>query len=108
MAAIINETPERILVVERLLGNANEQLSDHEILVRTVTVLEQRLQETLEEISREKETAAVSAKRVRFLEKQLESSLANNLCPDHRDKQYGKPCLACTIETLERKTNVKG
>lgn len=32
------------------------------------------------------------------------SSLANNLCPDHRDKQYGKPCLACTIESLERKT----
>lgn len=25
------------------------------------------------------------------------------LCPDHRDKQRGKPCLACTVETLERK-----
>jgi hypothetical protein len=24
------------------------------------------------------------------------------LCPDHRDKQIGKPCLACTVETLER------
>lgn len=30
------------------------------------------------------------------------NSLANNLCSDHRDKQTGKPCLACTIETLER------
>ncbi len=29
------------------------------------------------------------------------SSLANNLCPDHRDKQAGKPCLACEIETLK-------
>lgn len=29
-------------------------------------------------------------------------SLANNLCPDHRDKQQGKPCLACTIEKLGR------
>ena len=29
-------------------------------------------------------------------------TLANNLCPDHRDKQTGKPCLACTIETLTR------
>jgi hypothetical protein len=29
-------------------------------------------------------------------------SLANNLCPDHRDKQYGKPCLACEIERLEK------
>lgn len=30
-------------------------------------------------------------------------SLANNLCPDHRDKQRDKPCLACSVETLERK-----
>lgn len=28
------------------------------------------------------------------------TSLANNLCPDHRDKQAGKPCLACEIEAL--------
>lgn len=27
----------------------------------------------------------------------------NNLCPDHRDKQAGKACLACEIETLNRK-----
>lgn len=24
------------------------------------------------------------------------------LCPDHRDKQLGKECLACMIEALER------
>lgn len=24
------------------------------------------------------------------------------LCPDHRDKQSGKPCLACEVERLER------
>jgi hypothetical protein len=24
------------------------------------------------------------------------------LCPDHRDKQTGKTCLACRIEKLER------
>lgn len=35
------------------------------------------------------------------------STLANNLCPDHRDKQHGKRCLACTIEQLERKTSVQ-
>ncbi len=29
------------------------------------------------------------------------SSLANNLCPDHRDKQAGKPCLACEIDRLK-------
>lgn len=33
---------------------------------------------------------------------QARGTLANNLCPDHRDKQTGKPCLACTIETLTR------
>ena len=27
---------------------------------------------------------------------------ARPLCPDHRDKQRGKSCLACRIETLER------
>jgi hypothetical protein len=29
-------------------------------------------------------------------------TLANNLCPDHRDKQTGKPCLACEIERKDR------
>ncbi len=27
---------------------------------------------------------------------------ARPLCPDHRDKQHGKPCLACRIEELEK------
>ena len=34
-----------------------------------------------------------------ILKKKNATSLSNNLCPDHRDKQVGKPCLACTIET---------
>lgn len=34
----------------------------------------------------------------RIAEVKSNNSLANNLCPDHRDKQVGKPCLACTIE----------
>lgn len=38
-----------------------------------------------------------------ILEIKNRGTLANNLCPDHRDKQTGKPCLACTIETLTRK-----
>jgi len=25
------------------------------------------------------------------------------LCPDHRDKQRGRPCLACTIEVRDKK-----
>lgn len=77
--------------------------------------VKRELQEAREEIARHHkdfdrwETMADNAnKRARMLEKQLQGSLANNLCPDHRDKQYGKPCLACTIETLERKANVQG
>lgn len=43
------------------------------------------------------------AKKNLILEKKNSISLANNLCPDHRDKQVGKPCLACTIESLEKR-----
>lgn len=36
------------------------------------------------------------------LSQRATNSLANNLCPDHRDKQAGKSCLACEIEQLNR------
>ena len=38
---------------------------------------------------------------IETLRKKCECSLANNLCPDHRDKQQGKLCLACEIERLQ-------
>lgn len=41
------------------------------------------------------------AKLVAILVVRARGTLANNLCPDHRDKQAGKPCLACRIEQLE-------
>lgn len=37
---------------------------------------------------------------VERLRLQAKHSLANNLCSDHRDKQKGKPCLACEVEHL--------
>jgi hypothetical protein len=37
-----------------------------------------------------------------ILQLKCSGSLANNLCPDHRDKQTGKPCLACEIERLSK------
>ena len=40
-------------------------------------------------------------KQNRILEVKNASSLANNLCPDHRDKQAFKSCLACEIERLK-------
>ncbi len=36
----------------------------------------------------------------RLLMVKTTNSLANNLCPDHRDKQQGKSCLACENERL--------
>lgn len=57
----------------------------------------------------EKENAALrhelaeANRKLAITELKASGSLANNLCSDHRDKQQGKPCLACTIETLNRK-----
>jgi hypothetical protein len=36
------------------------------------------------------------------LRTKCDNSLSNNLCPDHRDKQRGKACLACEIERLQK------
>jgi hypothetical protein len=41
--------------------------------------------------------------KLRIAELKNKGTLANNLCPDCRDKQVGKPCLACTIQSLEAK-----
>jgi hypothetical protein len=38
---------------------------------------------------------------LKILRVKCSGTLANNLCPDHRDKQVGNPCLACTIEKLQ-------
>jgi hypothetical protein len=41
-------------------------------------------------------------KENRVLQIKAAGTLANNLCPEHRDKQTGKPCLACRVEKLEK------
>lgn len=38
---------------------------------------------------------------LKILRVKCSGTLANNICPDHRDKQVGNPCLACTIEKLQ-------
>lgn len=43
-------------------------------------------------------------KEIKILRLKNQHSLANNLCPDHRDKQAGKKCLACEIEVLRNLT----
>jgi hypothetical protein len=42
------------------------------------------------------------ARKLAVADKKNQHSLVNNICPDHRDKQQGKPCLACEIENAER------
>lgn len=90
-------------------------MSDLEALKQELQEVRGKLEEAQQEIARHhkdfdrwEEMADNANRRARMLEKQLQGSLANNLCPDHRDKQYGKPCLACTIETLERKAHANG
>jgi len=51
------------------------------------------------------ELAAEAAAEIEQLTLKCKGSLANNLCPDHRDKQAGKPCLACEIELLTAELN---
>lgn len=47
----------------------------------------------------ELERAAREAKRLNFIiESERRATLHNNLCPDHRDKVAGKPCLMCELE----------
>lgn len=41
-------------------------------------------------------------RKLKVTELKARGSLANNLCPDHRDKQNGKPCLACENERLKK------
>jgi hypothetical protein len=53
-------------------------------------------------IAKERQIREAAEKENKVLRIKCANSLANNLCPDHRDKQTFKPCLACTIETTER------
>ena len=46
------------------------------------------------------EQIAALTKQNKILEIKNKGTLTNNLCPDCRDKQAGKPCLGCTIQTL--------
>ena len=57
------------------------------------------LQRQCEVCERDEEIARL-AKKLRIAELKASGTLATNLCPDHRDKQLGKPCLACEIERL--------
>lgn len=63
---------------------------EHNRLIEQNIILTARLAEA------EAARGAFTARMVGAIERQ------RPLCPDHRDKQTGKPCLACTIEAAER------
>jgi len=50
---------------------------------------------------------AAALKAQKIAELKASASLANNLCPDHRDKQNGKPCLACSLEEAQRDAEIR-
>ena len=54
------------------------------------------------EVCERDEEIARLAKKLRIAELKASGTLATNLCPDHHDKQLGKPCLACEIERLNK------
>lgn len=55
------------------------------------------------QLARVRAQLAAVEKALHIAELKNRGTLANNLCPDHRDKQTGKPCLACSVESLEDK-----
>jgi hypothetical protein len=60
------------------------------------------LEMVLDELDRQRAEIEMLTKAIRIVELKASGTLANNLCPDHRDKQTGKPCLACEVERLTR------
>lgn len=74
-------------------GDEVDQSVKAESLMEYINTLKDRFDFLKAEVGRlEKENKILSLK--------CKGTLANNLCPDHRDKQAGKQCLACTVESL--------
>ena len=62
--------------------------------------------EVIDHIDSLKQQLQVAERNVRIERLKNKGTLANNLCPDHRDKQQGQPCLACIIEKLTKQLQV--
>ena len=59
------------------------------------------MQEKEAEIARLQADLAAAKKAQHIAE--LRANQLHDFCPDHRDKQRDKPCLACSLETANRK-----
>jgi len=90
------ETPRTdALYRERLQWAADNPVADKDSEITRMLCEPQRWISFARQL--ERELTAVNAE-LRLEKKKNANSLANNLCPDHRDKQTRKPCLACEIE----------
>jgi len=85
----------RVQELETLNRELDFKLHDQELLAKANAEHASQRGQRVRELERENEILTIKNR----------GTLANNLCPDHRDKQIGKPCLACTIETLTREKN---
>ncbi len=91
-------------------GRAPGQYIIHEqvaALTRDVETLFQYIENLHIKVTRLSSKLEEQAKEIKILELKNKSSLANNLCPDHRDKQAGKSCLACEIERKDKEITRK-
>lgn len=70
--------------------------------IQTREMIEYILGDSLAEIAALHARCEEQEKVIAILELKNKGTLANNLCPDCRDKQVGKPCLACTIQSQEK------
>ena len=64
--------------------------------------VESDCRQAADELDRQRAQIERLTKALRIVELKASGTLANNLCSDHRDKQTGKPCLACEVERLTR------
>lgn len=112
--AIIAEQEARLRSQEAQISEQAQEIMDMKGWIWQYRQNSDRIGKYLEPIREKRSTgepARGDADEVRDLVRQFHvlshkaaTSLANNLCPDHRDKQEGKPCLACEIERLYQAT----
>jgi hypothetical protein len=88
---------------ERQERSLNKQWEGHEFLNGECSAWRHVIQIVRDRHASSEVSDSVSLPRSEYLmlKSEAQSTLGNNLCPDHRDKQHGKRCLACTIEGLE-------
>lgn len=99
------DTAKKLIAAEKKLIAAEKRIDklkhENEILNKKMSISYSKMLENDNDAL--KMGGEILRKEIKILELKNRTSLANNLCPDHRDKQAGKPCLACEIERLEKK-----